>query len=391
MQEGLFAFYQLHYRKLAGDLLDRRSLVKWMALTAATSAVGACTRPVLRPSVNAGARHFARVRVAAERVIRQVVGLRPFRRTGFRVAAESFSDKTLVHNYGHGGGGMSLSWGSADLAATLALATTKREAAVIGCGALGLSTARLLQDRGMRVTIYARDLPPHTTSNIAGAQWTPTTVADSDRRTPAFDAQFVAASHFAHRYFQNLAGPKYGISWRENYYINQRADPPISWEQTLLDDLLHHTPIPAGEHPFTGFFVTHYLSMHIEPAPYLAAVLADFRIAGGSVVVREFPDAQAMTALPEPLIVNCTGLAAGALFNDADVMPIKGQLVVLAPQPEVDYITVGPGGLYMMPRQDGIVLGGTFERGVSTLEPNPVETARILRGQQALFDGMATM
>jgi glycine/D-amino acid oxidase-like deaminating enzyme len=82
-------------------------------------------------------------------------------------------------------------------------------------------------------------------------------------------------------------------------------------------------------------------------------------------------------------------LAAGSLFNDPDVMPIKGQLVVLAPQPEVDYITIGPSGLYMMPRQDGIVLGGTFERGVSTLEPNPVETDRILRGQRALFDSMS--
>ena len=42
----------------------------------------------------------------------------------------------------------------------------------------------------------------------------------------------------------------------------------------------------------------------------------------------------------------------------------------------------------MMPRQDGIVLGGTYERGVSTLEPNPVESARILRGHEQLFARM---
>jgi len=117
-------------------------------------------------------------------------------------------------------------------------------------------------------------------------------------------------------------------------------------------------------------------------------VLADFRLAGGQVIVREFPDAQSIAALGEPLIVNCTGLGAATLFGDADMLPIKGQLTVLMPQPEVDYITIGPGGLYMMPRQDGIILGGTFERGVSTLEPNPAEAQRILQGNRALFASM---
>jgi glycine/D-amino acid oxidase-like deaminating enzyme len=129
--------------------------------------------------------------------------------------------------------------------------------------------------------------------------------------------------------------------------------------------------------------------MHVEPSVYLAAVLADYRIAGGRVVVRDFPDTQAIAALSEPLVLNCTGLGAATLFGDSDMLPIKGQLTVLVPQPEVDYITLGPAGLYMMPREDGIVLGGTFERGVSTLEPNPVETRRIVQGNRALFESMA--
>jgi glycine/D-amino acid oxidase-like deaminating enzyme len=128
--------------------------------------------------------------------------------------------------------------------------------------------------------------------------------------------------------------------------------------------------------------------MHIEPSIYLAAVLQDFRIAGGRVVLREFADARSIAALGEPVIVNCTGLAAGKLFSDPDMLPIKGQLTVLAPQPEVDYITIGPGDLYMMPRQDGIILGGTHERGEWSLEPNPNESARILHGHEALFAAM---
>lgn len=371
--------------------MKRRSALKLIAASAVLPSLEACARAFQSGTQWPAHRYrMAPVRVSPERIIREVVGLRPFRKSGFRVEAEPIGDKTLVHNYGHGGGGMSLSWGSADLAAKLALATPHRRAAVIGCGALGLSTARLLQDRGVDVTIYTRDLPPNTTSNIAGAQWTPTSVADADRRTAAWDAQYVAASHFAHRYFQTLVSPKYGVSWRENFFVSRQANPPVPWETALLDDILHRTPIPDDEHPFRGHHASHYLSMHIEPSIYLAAVLEDFRIAGGHVVVRTFPDANAIAALSEPLIVNCTGLAAGSLFNDADVLPIKGQLVVLAPQPEVDYITIGPQGLYMMPRHDGIVLGGTFEHGVSTMEPNPVESKRILDGQRAFFDGIST-
>jgi len=83
--------------------------------------------------------------------------------------------------------------------------------------------------------------------------------------------------------------------------------------------------------------------------------------------------------------VNCTGLGAGTLFGDADVLPIKGQLVVLKAQPEVDYLTIGPGDLYMMPRADGVMLGGTHERNVWSLDPSPAETERILTGHRQFF------
>ncbi|MGH7714105.1 MAG: FAD-dependent oxidoreductase, partial [Gemmatimonadaceae bacterium] len=258
------------------------------------------------------------------------------------------------------------------------------------CGAVGLATGRLLQDRGFAVTIYARELPPNTTSNIAGAQWNPVSVVDADQRSASFDAQFERASRFAYRYFQLLSGPRYGVSWRENYFLS--ATPRQGGRtgiMALIGDLLPIDEVPPNEHPFGQLYVSRMLTMHIEPSVYLAAVLADFRLAGGRVVVHSFADAQSCAQLPEPLIINCTGLGAATLFGDSELIPIKGQLTVLAPQPEVDYITIGPGDLYMMPRQDGIVLGGTFERGVATLEPNAVESQRILQGHRALFERMA--
>src|SRR5688572_13468195 len=63
---------------------------------------------------------FAPVKVARNRIIRTVVGLRPYRKEGFVVEAERLGNKLLVHNYGHGGAGVTLSWGTSSLAVDIA-------------------------------------------------------------------------------------------------------------------------------------------------------------------------------------------------------------------------------------------------------------------------------
>ena len=111
--------------------------------------------------------------------------------------------------------------------------------------------------------------------------------------------------------------------------------------------------------------------MLIEPSTYLPALMRDFLVAGGKLVVRDFGTAREIAVLSENLIFNCTGLGARDLFHDEELIPIRGQLVFLLPQPEVDYMTVGPGKIYMFPRHDGILLGGTFQRGDSNTTPDP--------------------
>ncbi len=91
------------------------------------------------------------VRASADRVIRTVAGLRPYRPGGFVVRAEALGTKRLVHNYGHGGSGVTMSWGTAKLAVEMGVAGHSGPVAVIGAGIVGLSTARLVQE-GMFAT-----------------------------------------------------------------------------------------------------------------------------------------------------------------------------------------------------------------------------------------------
>jgi glycine/D-amino acid oxidase-like deaminating enzyme len=329
------------------------------------------------------------VAVAPERVIRTVTGLRPFRPAGFVVRAEPLGDKRLVHNYGHGGGGVTLSWGTSDMAVRLGHRPDVRDYAVLGCGAVGLATARLLQRRGGRVTIYARELPPETTSNIAGAQWWPTSLFDRSAVTPEFMRDYALAAHLSYRHFQNLVGAHYGVRWTRNYIIGNRAlsDYPAGPDDPLRSIAPELRDLAPGEHPFDAAYVRQWDTMMVEPPVYLQAMVEDFLSAGGTVSVRAFADRSEVAALPERVVFNCTGLGARALFGDEALVPVKGQLVVLLPQAEVNYNLLNDG-LYMFPRADGIMLGGTFERGNWSLDPDPADTARILAGHRAIFDAM---
>src|SRR5262245_61208675 len=120
--------------------IDRRTALKLGGLAALGAGIGACasrsaaqTTAPRRPLVP-----LVPVDVAWDRIIRTTVGLRPHRDSGFVLRADKLDAKTIIHNYGHGGAGMSLSWGTGAMAAELALAHEDRRAAVIGCGAVGL-------------------------------------------------------------------------------------------------------------------------------------------------------------------------------------------------------------------------------------------------------------
>lgn len=365
----------------------RRSLLQAVA---AAPLLTACNVPVSPASqfYTPSGQPLRRVNVSDERVIRTIAGLRPFRSRGFVVKADPRGDKLFIHNYGHGGGGITLSWGTSHLAMELAMRSEHRRCAVIGCGAVGLATARLMQDQGWDVTIYAKDLPPNTTSNIAGGQWSPTSVYDEAYLTPEFTAQFEAAMAHSYRYYQNLVGSRYGVRWISNYTILPEAPDGQDFTDKYKRFYPQHRDLAPGDHPFAARWVRHYDTMLIEPATYLPAMMQDFYVAGGNIERRAFADAGELMTLAEPVIFNCSGLGARDLFNDEELYPIKGQLTFVLPQDEVNYIILGNGGLYMFPRSDGVLLGGTFQRRLWTTTPDPGETRRIVDGHQAFFNAM---
>lgn len=329
---------------------------------------------------------WAAPRVSSESVIRKIVGHRPFRPSGFVVDAQQFDDTLVIHNYGHGGGGISLAWGSSALALRELKDSRPGQAAVIGSGVMGLTTARLLQDAGWDTTIYTRDVARHTTSRIAGGQWAPFSVYAPGQATEVFKSRLLWAAKISHHAYTSLGGAGYGVRWMEQYALAEEPAGPLSEIEQLF---AYTADLEPGQHPFGNFHARRSVTMMIEPAILLSRLTQDFHLAGGRLVIKNFSDLSEVLALSEQVVFNCSGLGAAELFGDTELVPAKGQLVLLPPDPAIDYITMGGGDgiLYMFPRSDVLLLGGTFEVNDYTSHPDPGETERIIAGHRRLYAG----
>jgi len=216
--------------------------------------------------------------------------------------------------------------------------------------------------------------------------WSPTTVFDPESVSAKFNEQFRQACRISNRSFQLLVGAEYGVRWIDTFILYGN-EPGGTDELPGGNDLYPGIEIHRDPDHYFGYpYVKQFSTMLIEPSIYLAALLRDFYIAGGRVVVREFRSREEIMRLLEPVIFNCTGLGARALFDDQKLGPVRGQLEVLLPQPEVDYCYLGRG--YMFPRHDGIILGGTFDHDDWSLEPRADQATGILQAHTEIMKGL---
>jgi D-amino-acid oxidase len=391
--------------------MNRRLAIKQGSMALVGFGLGACrttSRLDVGPASARPARHLAPVLASWDRVVRTTVGLRPHRKSGFVLRAEKLGDKVLIHNYGHAGAGMSIAWGCGVVASEFALQSDARRVAVIGCGSPGLSAARQLQRRGFDVTIYAMTVPPDTTSNMSLAGFTPTTaLIDKEHRSPAWDAQFLRVAEISYRELQLMVGRQYGVRWMDAYNATNDPTPGAgggrgggrgnyATDAELLPDALRPNRtrelLGPGEHPFPTKYATRTMALSIEPSIYLDALVRDFLFFGGRIVIRKFDTPRDLAALSEPIVVNCTGLGSFTLFDDKELVPVKGQLTALVPQPEVDYRASGPTAsgvnATMNARSDGIIVGNLQDPGNWSLEPDEEVRQRNVNAAIEFFSSM---
>lgn len=351
--------------------MQRRELLQGAGAALVLAGMGGCgSRSTVVP-VPVRVPPLPGLRASVERIIKVTVCTRPFRAQGPRLEVEHIGPKVLVHNYGHGGSGWSLSWGSGTMAMEKALETGARDIAVIGCGAVGLTTALLLQRAGANVTIYAKELPAQTRSANATGSFTPDSrICLASQATPAFKSLWAQMCRTSYRAFSDLLGlvgdP---VEWVDHYALTEIPFAEQQQKQEALDTIGfarlrkemvpeiagEHEDLPLGSHPFPAAYVRRSSNMMFNLSAYQRLLLDDFRAAGGRLELKEFHEAGELRSLRQKTIVSCPGYGARALFKDESIIPVRGQLARLVPQPELRYgLTFKK--VSMVPRRDGIVV-----------------------------------
>jgi hypothetical protein len=343
------------------------------------------------------------VRASMDRLIKITVCTRPFRADGPRLDVEKIGEKIVVHNYGHGGSGWSLSWGSSTIATNKAMATGARAIGVIGCGALGLTAATLLQRAGYPVTIYAKERPPEVRSSLATGLWTPDSrICLEDRATPEFRQLWQTMRDMSFATYQNYLGlPGAPVEWIDHYRLAggpDRPKPTPSGDGIRFAELQDDMPgvregrpaeLTGAANPFPRFSTRRSASMMFNLIEYQHLLVSDFLTGGGRIETREFHTPVDFSGLPQKVLINCTGYGARALFKDDSVVPVRGQLARLIPQPEVSY-SLYYSGVSFVPRRDGLVVQAVgLDEGVgygdATTEPNRQEAADAIATIASIF------
>lgn len=339
-----------------------------------------------------------------ERLQRITVCTRPFRAAGPRIESERLGDKLLVHNYGHGGSGWSLSWGSASLVVPMVLAGGAHEVAVIGCGALGITSAISLQRAGLKVTVYARDLPGDTRSARATGTWTPDArVALRSGIDEAFAERWETMARFSFATYRRLLGEQRGLMEFHDRYTLSESPPAEAIADRVREDAIGFARLesriadvtPAaedlgpGEHSFPTAYARRAPVLRFNIAPYFAYLEQEFRERGGVMQRAEFVSPEDLLRLPETVIVHCTGYGARALFRDESLIPVRGQIAWLPPAPELPYSVVWRD-LNVVPRADGTVIQlGAQGDGLGWQDasetPDPAEAERGIAMAAELF------
>ncbi len=342
--------------------------------------------------ISKGYHQIPKLRLSMDRIVKETVGLRPFRPSGPRIETEQLGSKTIVHNYGHGGSGWSLSWGTGNMARQMVLATKEKKVAMLGCGTVGIATAILLQESGCEVTIYTKDLPPNVTSNLATGTWSPASrVCDPKVARPEFQQVWEEATRFSFRRFQFLLGMNDIASWVEEYGVFPQA--PVAsgasgGEVYHLDGLIPESVrLSKKEHPFNAEYVTRRSNLIFNIPTYLRHHLNDFVMYGGKIKIMEIKKPEDIDALPEKVVVNCMGLGAKHVFNDEELTPVSGQLSCLIPQSELQYKLVTRGANFVS-RKDGIYLGSNGIVGNWDTTPSREQTEKVVGILQKVMDEM---
>ncbi len=312
---------------------------------------------------------------------KHLVGSRPGRKGGFRLEVTYIENRTIVHNYGHGGYGVTLSPGTALEAVRMAQEKLDKSVPVriVGAGVIGLTTAYILAQEGYSVEIIAKDIYPDLVSAVAAAMWNPYPIASDDE---ARSQMLWRVQNESLIWYQDLLkSPEWGVREVTMFVPTNSPGAEVPFYQPF--DQTHvkwHTRLPIEGFKIGGYAVSTYF---IDTSLYIPMLMEKLEDLGVKFTIRELTSLNEF-ALKTPagtVLFNASGLGARWLVPDENVFPIRGDLCIfesadISSETGNDYLlSWSERGDYMFTRVSGpdrpgqYILGGVYEENDASTQP----------------------
>jgi D-amino-acid oxidase len=255
-----------------------------------------------------------------------------------------------------------------------------RNVAIIGAGVSGLTCGVVFAERGYRTAIFAKETGQQTTSAAAAAIWFPYHVEPAEGVIP-----------LALRTFDVLADlarvPDTGVAMIELRQFSRTGEIQIpDWAIPFGAKLLSSVATglcsvrdraQRGGYSFkTGFALRVPL---MDTTMYLDYLAKRFRDAGAEIHANVRFEKLEDVDTKFDLVINCAGIGARELVQDADLEPHRGQVAIV---PRIEGLSCAivcddAPLMYAIPRRNDCVCGGTNEIS-DNLAADPATTSRIV-------------
>lgn len=379
------------------SIYSRRSFLATMATTAGAIALTGFNLKREGKTGDVEVRKITPPRLDTAYLGQQILCYRPMRRGSPNMGVVMAGDKIIAHNYGHGGSGWTLGPGSAKYVVDLVKASSNANSiplntsiSVIGAGVMGLCTAYELTLRGYtNINVLAASFDGLTSHN-AGGLLAPVSMDNNPTMQPVIDLIGIDA----YRFYFDVASAKHphfsaGAKVMPAYFENRSEsglEPYVGKVMQPAKDVVLDFQNGTKRNMVSyddGIFIDTAIMMQS-----LNDYLKD-KVRFEKRKVERYSD------LTSSLIFDCSGLGAGSLNGDKDMVPVQGHLIMLRDQIPANlqsmilvYFSKGKTttgqevkrSFYIFPKQlpgsasnDVGVVGGTFIEGATPETPNQEE------------------
>jgi D-amino-acid oxidase len=240
---------------------------------------------------------------------------------------------------------------------------------VLGAGVIGLTTALKLSEAGHTVTIRTWRITPGTTSDKAAAFWSPYRIGEEARTF-----SWIAETYRTLRDISRIPGSGVSMIPLRKFLKDPADTSDVWWLQAIPGE--QYAPLAAGELP-PGYTNGWSVDVPLMETPvYLPFLMGRLRSLGVEIRAGEKIEDLLPLLSAGDVVVNCTGLGSRALCRDEALLAVRGQIAVARPFPAQAIFVDADTPIYVVPRADGCIVGGTYERDVweETPDPDTIQT-----------------